>query len=117
VSGRGVTITWKDGLPDDRFERAQIEQILTESGLTSQYSAIKRLREGDDAEAREEMERIAQEKAADANREAAMALPVEEEPLLEKSESSNRTMARLKADRGQNDNQGGRQKKGPKRGG
>jgi len=51
------------------------------------------------------------------NREAAMAVPVEEEPLPKKSKSSKRTMARLKADRGQNDNQGGRQKKGPKRGG
>src|SRR3712207_5235916 len=42
------TIMWKDGLPDDPLERAQIEQILKTAGLTSTYSSIKRLHDGDD---------------------------------------------------------------------
>ena len=126
AGGDGVAISWKDGLPDDRFERAQIEQILVESELTSRHSAIKRLLDGDDAVAFEELERIRAEEGVEAARSAAIAaapglVDVEEEgeeaPPAKKSESSRRTLAKMKADRGQNDNQAGRQKKGPKRGG
>jgi hypothetical protein len=56
-----VSSTWKDGLPDDPLERAQIEQILKTSGLTSTYSSIKRLHDGDGAAAEEEIERIREE--------------------------------------------------------
>jgi hypothetical protein len=123
MSADGVAISWKDGLPDDRFERAQTEQILVESDLTSRYSAIKRLLDGDEEGVREELARIAEEEGVDAARNAAIAaargLPVQEqEPPPEKeSESSRRTKAKLKQERGQGDNQGGRQKKGAKRGG
>ncbi len=58
------TIMWKDGLPEDPLERAQIEQILKTSGLTSTYSSIKRLHDGDDEAAMEEMKRIAEERAS-----------------------------------------------------
>ena len=70
----GLQITWKDGLPDDPFERAQIEQILVTSGLTSKYSAIKRLLDGDDAAAEEEMRRIEEEQQASQMAEAAMGM-------------------------------------------
>jgi hypothetical protein len=123
AGGDGITIAWKDGLPDDRFERAQIEQILVESELTSRYAAIKRLKDGDDEETREELQRIAEEEGIEAARSAALAAargaPVqeEEEPPPAKSESSKRTLARMKQERGQGDNQAGRQRKGPKLGG
>ena len=128
AGGNKVAISWKDGLPDDRFERAQIEQILVESDLTSRHSAIKRLLDGDNEQTREELERIRAEEGVDAARNAAIAAargapvedPVEEEEEEvppKKSESSRRTMARMKQERGQGDNQGGRQRKGPKLGG
>lgn len=68
----GLQITWKDGLPDDPFERAQIEQILKTTGLTSTYSAIKRLLDGDDKAAEAEMKRIAEEQQQSQMAEAAM---------------------------------------------
>lgn len=68
----GLQITWKDGLPDDPFERAQIEQILITSGLTSKYSAIKRLLDGDDDAAQAEMERIEEEQQKSQMAEAVM---------------------------------------------
>jgi hypothetical protein len=57
-----VKSEWKDGLPDDRLERAQIEQILRSADLTSIYSSIKRLHDGDGEAAREEMRRIEEER-------------------------------------------------------
>ena len=54
----GLQIHWKDGLPDDRLERTTIESTLVTAGLTSRYSAIKRLNDGDDKATREEMARI-----------------------------------------------------------
>jgi hypothetical protein len=120
--GDHVVITWKDGLPDDPLERAQIEQILTSSGLTSKYSAIRRLRDGNDEEAAAEIERIALEEGLDAAREAAMAAGgvggvQEESPEPERSESSRRTEAAMKQQIGWNDKNAGRHSLRPKRGG
>jgi hypothetical protein len=125
VSVPDVVINWKDGLPDDPVERAQIEQILVGSDLTSRYSAIKRLRDGDDEDAREELERIAQEEGLEAARAAAFAAggrtPEEESEKPEPmgaSRSSRQVMARMKQERGQNPDQAGRDpRKGPKLGG
>ena len=36
------SIEWKDGLPDDEFERAQIEQIRLGTGNTSLQSSVRR---------------------------------------------------------------------------
>src|SRR5215212_7490698 len=104
-----VTIAWKDGLPDDALERAQIEQLLTSSGLTSRYSAIKRLRDGSDQEALAELERISAEQGVEAARAAALEVaqgaPVpgeaEQEDRGSRSRSSRINMGRLKQDRGQ----------------
>ena len=101
----GIQVHWKDGLPDDPLERAQIEQILTSGGLTSKYSAIKRLRDGDASEAAAELERIAREEAEKAARAAAAAeegAPLREEQQGQSSRSSKETLAKLKIDRGQN---------------
>jgi hypothetical protein len=57
----GLTITWKDGLPDDRLESAMIESTRVTAGLTSRYSAIKRLHDGNAAAATEEQARIQKE--------------------------------------------------------
>lgn len=58
-----ITITWKDGLPNDPQEQAQIQATRLESGSTSRYSAIRRLDGGTDKEINDEIERIAQEEA------------------------------------------------------
>lgn len=57
----GLQIVWKDGLPKDRAEDSTIESTLVASQLTSHYSSIKRLLDGDDDAAQEEMDRIKQE--------------------------------------------------------
>jgi hypothetical protein len=57
----GLRIDWKDGLPKDPAEESVIEATLRGAGLTSRYSAIKRLADGDDKATQEEMERIRQE--------------------------------------------------------
>jgi hypothetical protein len=106
----GVQIAWKDGLPDDPLERAQIEQILTESGLSSKYSAIKRLRDGDDEEAQAEIQRILEEEGLEAARQAAAMAAQGNATLAEEDEeqqepvsrSSKAVMAQLQIDRGQN---------------
>lgn len=59
----GLQIIWKDGLPKDRAEESTIETTLVGAGLTSRYSAIKRLLDGDDDAAKEEMDRIDEEQA------------------------------------------------------
>lgn len=59
----GLQITWKDGLPKDRAEESTIESTLIASELTSHYSSIKRLLDGDDDAAQEEIDRIRQEQA------------------------------------------------------
>lgn len=72
----GLIIAWKDGLPDDPLERAQIEQILITAGLTSKFSSIKRLLDGDHDAAEEEIGRMdeeaAQTDAMEINKESAI---------------------------------------------
>src|SRR5215211_2021766 len=116
----GVQIHWKDGLPDDPLERSQIEQILVTSGLTSKYSAIKRLRDGSDEEAVAELERIAIEEGLEAAREAALAaegVELEEEDEEGESSSSKRAEAAAKQQVGWNSNNAGRHSLRPKIGG
>ncbi len=69
---KGLQITWKDGLPDDPFERMQIETGLKAAGLTSTYSSVKRLLDGDDAATEEEIKRINDEQSQASLAEAAM---------------------------------------------
>jgi hypothetical protein len=69
---KGLHITWKDGLPDDPFERMQIETGLIAAGLTSKYSSIKRRLDGDDEATEAEMQRIEEEQKASQMAEAAM---------------------------------------------
>jgi len=59
----GLQIHWKDGLPKDRAEDSTIESTLITSGLTSKFSAILRLNDGDVEATEEEMERIEEEQA------------------------------------------------------
>ncbi len=72
----GLQITWKDGLPDDPFERMQIETGLIGAGLTSKHSAIKRLLDGDEEAAEAEMRRIEEEQQANQMAEAAMGMQI-----------------------------------------
>jgi hypothetical protein len=59
-------IRFKDGLPDDELEQAQIAQIRTGGKATqSQLSAIMDIRELTEAQARIELERIRQEQKED----------------------------------------------------
>lgn len=99
----GLTITWKDGLPDDPLERAQIEQIVITSGLTSKFSAIKRLLDGDVDAAQDEMERMAEEGAEQAQADAD-ALMMQQLPVDEEQQSGppadDKNMAKAKAERG-----------------
>ena len=90
------TIVWKDGLPDDPLERAQIEQILKAAGLTSDYSAIKRLHDGDGAAAQEEMRRIQEERAQRAEQEVGRAQPQKNKGTPQKAE-----LAKAQAERGE----------------
>lgn len=82
----GLSITWKDGLPDDPAERSTIEATLITSGLTSKYSAIKRLLDGDDDAAQAEMLRIAQEQQSSMQRDLAM--QVAADPMAEEDPNS-----------------------------
>lgn len=99
----GLTITWKDGLPDDPLERAQIEQIVITSGLTSKFSAIKRLLDGDVEAAEDEMERMAEEGAEQAQADAdalMMQIPPGEEDQQSGPPADDKNMAKAKAERG-----------------
>ncbi|MGL5829455.1 MAG: phage portal protein, partial [Angustibacter sp.] len=53
-----VNITWKDGLPEDPREKAQIEASRLEAGNTSRESSVRRLDGGTDREIREEVGRM-----------------------------------------------------------
>lgn len=86
----GLQLTWKDGLPDDPLERAQIEQIQILSGITSKYSAIKRSLDGDGDAAEEEMKRIEEERAAQQENDIAMAQALAPpEPVNDPSKPAN----------------------------
>jgi len=68
-----MQIHWKDGLPKDRAEDSTIEATLITSGLTSKFSAILRLNDGDLEATEEEMERIEEEGQAQAEKDAMVA--------------------------------------------
>lgn len=53
-----INIHWKDGLPDDDKEQAQIYEIYTRNGLMSKERAIQRLFDLDPESLRQEMEKI-----------------------------------------------------------
>lgn len=54
---------WKDGLPRDPKEDAEIEASRSSAGNTSRYSSIKRLDGGTDDEIQEELDRIDEDRA------------------------------------------------------
>jgi len=54
-------IEWQDGIPQDTFEQAQIEEIRLRSGNTSRESSIRRLDSGSNDDIKEEMEKIGSE--------------------------------------------------------
>lgn len=56
-----INVTWKDGLPNDPKEQAEIERTRLESRNTSRYSSIRRLDGGTDEEIREEIRRMDEE--------------------------------------------------------
>lgn len=67
-----VNVKWRDGLPADRTEDVANEVALYTSGLTSQYSAILRLNDGDTEATEKELERIDEEKSKNAMNELAL---------------------------------------------
>lgn len=58
VPTRPPVITWRDGLPQNTKEQAEIEEIRLRSGTTSRQSAIMRIDETTQEAAREEIARI-----------------------------------------------------------
>jgi hypothetical protein len=58
-----VQIHWRDGLPEDPVEMANIEATRKQAGNTSVYSSIKRLDGGTDAEIQNEIDRIHEDAA------------------------------------------------------
>jgi hypothetical protein len=98
------TIQWKDGLPTDPLEAAQIEAILQSSGLSSVQSSLLRLLDGDSAAVQAEMARIAEERQRAALRAAPQAQSGDE------GEPGKADLARRQADRGESgtaDDRGG----------
>lgn len=61
-----IDIKWRDGLPEDPLEAAQIEQIRSAAGNTSVFSSIRRLDGGTDSEIQEELDRINEDSATSA---------------------------------------------------
>lgn len=53
-----VEIHWMDGIPNDYKEACDVEAVRIQAGLTSRESAIKRIDNVDDAQARAEIERM-----------------------------------------------------------
>ena len=110
-------------MPQDRQEQALIEQIQVASGVTSRYSALVRLL-GDAEAASEELLRIQQEEAENAAKASRIAgggvedLEEDGEEQEGQSSSSKQALARARQERGQNDNQAGRDpRKRPRLGG
>jgi len=60
-----VNIEWKDGLPEDAMETAQVEQLRIASGNTSVRSSVQRLDNIDGEDLDAEMERIASDQTQD----------------------------------------------------
>jgi hypothetical protein len=69
---KSLQIGWKDGLPADRTEDVANEVALKTAGLTSTYSAILRLNDGDADAAEKEMARIEEEQQKSMLQEVAM---------------------------------------------
>lgn len=59
-----IEIHWMDGIPDDYNESVDVESVRIQAGLTSRESAIKRIDNVDDAQARAEIQRMQEEAQA-----------------------------------------------------
>jgi hypothetical protein len=57
-------IIWQDGIPQDTYEAAQIEEIRLRAGNTSLESSIRRLDGGSDADITAELDKIEKESSA-----------------------------------------------------
>jgi len=66
VALEDITIRWRDGLPEDPQEMTTIEVARKGAGLTSTYSALRRLDNSTEAETQEEIDRIDEEEASSA---------------------------------------------------
>ncbi|WDU84561.1 phage portal protein [Caloramator sp. Dgby_cultured_2] len=66
VKLENINIMWKDGLPNDEKEQAEIYSTLVQNGLISRETALKHLFEFDAETLREELSKI----AVEANQEA-----------------------------------------------
>ena len=58
---KALNVNWRDGLPADRTEDVANEVALFTAGLTSKYSSILRLNDGDAEATDQEIERIKEE--------------------------------------------------------
>lgn len=85
-----INITWKDGLPKDPKEDAEIEEVRLRSGNTSRYSSIERLDGGTPEEIEEEIERIDEDRRAANEAATTPALTPEGDPV-EGEEDPSRT--------------------------
>lgn len=70
-----ITIEWKDGLPEDPMEAAQVEQIRAAAGNTSVASSVQRLDNIDGEDLTAELERIKQDQSTNAPPPATVTLP------------------------------------------
>jgi hypothetical protein len=70
-----VEIEWRDGIPEDPKESAEVEQIRITSGTTSRKSAIRRLDGGTDSTIEDELDAIDEDEAASAARQPAALAP------------------------------------------
>lgn len=59
-----VEIHWMDGIPDDYLESVEVEKLRVEAGLTARETAIRRIDNVDEAQAREELRRMQAEGSA-----------------------------------------------------
>lgn len=69
-----INIAWKDGLPEDPGEQAEIEATRQSSGTASRESSVRRLDGGTNKEIQEELERIEDDRASTAATRPATAL-------------------------------------------
>jgi hypothetical protein len=53
-----IEIHWMDGIPDDYIEAVEVERSRVEAGLSSRETAIRRIDNVDEAQARNELQRI-----------------------------------------------------------
>lgn len=61
-----IEIHWMDGIPDDYIEAVEVERSRVEAGLSSRETAIRRIDNVDEAQARNELQRIRNESPAPA---------------------------------------------------